>query len=159
VIRLAQPADVSSVLELIRQLARYENEPDAVQTDETALRAALFGAHPLVHAHVAEQDGVVVGAAIWFVNFSTWTGRHGIYLEDLIVDGDHRRAGHGRQLIAELARICVERAYERLEWSVLDWNEPALRFYRSIGAHALSDWTVHRVDGAELGQLGSPRTG
>jgi GNAT superfamily N-acetyltransferase len=155
-IRPAVPADVPALLDLIRQLAKYEREPNAVQADEGVLTAALFGPSPLAFAHVAEDAGAIVGAAIWFVNFSTWTGRHGIYLEDLIVDETHRRGGYGRQLIAQLARICVERGYGRLEWSVLDWNEPALQFYRAIGAQPMSDWTAHRLSGAALRELARP---
>ncbi|MGX7680607.1 N-acetyltransferase family protein [Jatrophihabitans sp. DSM 45814] len=153
-IRSAVAEDAPAILELIRELARYEREPDAVQADEASLHTALFGPAPAVYALVAEHgDGSVVGCAIWFVNFSTWTGRHGVYLEDLVVDEGHRRCGYGRQLLAELARICVERGYGRLEWSVLDWNEPALKFYASLGAEPMSAWTVHRVSGSTLTAL------
>lgn len=152
-IRSATPADVPSILRLIKQLAEYEREPDAVKTDTQQLHDALFGPAPQVFAHVAVHDGQTVGCAVWFVNFSTWTGRHGIYLEDLIVDNAHRNNGYGRQLVAELARICVARGYGRLEWSVLDWNEPALQFYRSIVAEPMSEWTVHRVSGPALEAL------
>jgi GNAT superfamily N-acetyltransferase len=153
VIREAAPADVPAILELIKELARYEREPGAVQATEDQLRDVLFGPAPLVHGLIAEHDGEPVGCALWFVNFSTWTGRHGIYLEDLIVREQHRRAGYGRQLLRELARICVERGYGRLEWSVLDWNEPALRFYRSLTAEPMSGWTVHRVSANALEAL------
>jgi GNAT superfamily N-acetyltransferase len=153
VIREAQPADVPALLDLIKELATYEREPDAVETDEPQLREVLFGAAALVHALVAEQDGAVVGCAIWFVNYSTWTGRHGIYLEDLIVSESYRQGGYGRQLVAELARICVARGYGRLEWAVLNWNEPALGFYRRIGAQPMTTWTVHRLAGANLAAL------
>jgi GNAT superfamily N-acetyltransferase len=152
-IRPARVEDLPAILELIHELARYEREPDAVQADTTSLRAALFGESPAVFALVAEHDGQVAGCAIWFVNFSTWTGRHGIYLEDLIVGESYRRSGLGRQLLAELARLTVQRGYGRLEWSVLDWNEPALEFYRSLGAQPMSDWTVHRVTGEALSEL------
>jgi GNAT superfamily N-acetyltransferase len=150
VIRPARPEDVPAILELIHELARYEREPDAVVNDETQLRESLFGADPAVFAHVAEADGAVIGIAIWFVNYSTWTGRHGIYLEDLVVSEQHRRGGHGRLLLRELARICRQRAYARLEWSVLDWNTPAWEFYRALGAEAMTGWTAHRVSADAL---------
>jgi GNAT superfamily N-acetyltransferase len=150
VIRAATAADVPAIHELIVELATYEREPDAVEASAETLRAALFGADPLVHALVAEHEGAVVGCAVWFVNFSTWTGRHGIYLEDLVVSQAFRRFGYGRGLLARLAALCVERGYRRLEWSVLDWNEPALGFYRALGAEAMTGWTVHRVSGDAL---------
>jgi GNAT superfamily N-acetyltransferase len=113
----------------------------------------LFGDHPAVFAHVAEHEGAVAGFALWFVNYSTWTGRHGIYLEDLYVSPELRGHGYGRALLAELARICVERGYGRLDWSVLDWNEPAIGFYESLGAVAMDEWTVHRMTGPALHAL------
>jgi GNAT superfamily N-acetyltransferase len=152
-IRAARIEDVSDLLELIRELARYEREPDAVQASEEQLRQVLFGGSPAVHALVAEHDGHIAGCAIWFVSFSTWTGKHGIYLEDLVVREQYRGDGYGRALLTELARICIERGYGRLEWSVLDWNEPALGFYRALGAEPMSEWTVHRVSGAALDDL------
>ena len=117
------------------------------------LRGALFAAQPAVFAHVADVDGVVVGFALWFVNFSTWLGRHGIYLEDLYVTPALRGRGLGKALLAELAAICVRRGYGRLEWWVLDWNEPAIGFYRSIGAEPMSEWTVQRLAGQPLADL------
>ena len=146
-IRPATPADVATMHRLIHALAEYEREPDAVEASEDDLRTALFGPEPRVFAHVAETaEHGVVGFALWFVTYSTWTGRHGIWLEDLFVLPEHRGGGHGRALLATLADICNERGWRRLEWNVLDWNEPALRFYRSIGARALDDWTVHRLE-------------
>jgi GNAT superfamily N-acetyltransferase len=106
-----------------------------------------------VFAHVAEHDGEVVGFALWFLNFSTWAGKHGIYLEDLYVRPDMRRFGLGRALLAELARICVERGYPRLEWWVLDWNQPARAFYAALGAAEMDEWTVHRLTGPALRAL------
>ncbi|WP_101788535.1 GNAT family N-acetyltransferase [Nonomuraea indica] len=159
-IRPATPADVPAILQLIRDLATYEKSAHEVRADEAQLRAALFGPEPAVFAHVAvdtlegdtlegdtlEGDtGEVVGFALWFLNFSTWRGTHGIYLEDLYVRPDRRGGGHGRALLAELACICVERGYQRLEWSVLDWNEPAIGFYRAVGAAPMSEWTVFRL--------------
>jgi GNAT superfamily N-acetyltransferase len=161
VIRDALPADVPVLLELIRELARYEREPDAVQTDERRLHEALFGPDPQVWAltavetspAAAEATEVVVGCAIWFVNYSTWTGRHGIYLEDLVVRESARGGGHGRGLLARLAAICLERDYPRLDWAVLDWNEPAWGFYRALGAEPMTEWTGHRVSGDALAAL------
>lgn len=152
-VRPAAVADIPAILALIHELATFEREPDAVEATEDALREALFGAHPQVFAHVAEQDGAVVGAAIWFVNFSTWTGRHGIYLEDLIVSEKVRGGGHGRALIRELARICLERGYRRLDWSVLDWNVEGQRFYRSMDAVPMDEWTGWRLSGSALESL------
>jgi ribosomal protein S18 acetylase RimI-like enzyme len=157
-IRYAKPQDVPAILELIHELARYENEPEAVLTSDSLLRETLFGVQPQVFALVAEDNvaqdaAVVVATAIWFVNYSTWTGRHGIYLEDLIVTSAHRGGGHGVALMSELARICVQRDYARLDWTVLDWNSPALGFYQRLGAKPLSDWTAHRVSGAALADL------
>jgi len=153
-IREARPDDVPRLLELIQALAEYEREPDAVETTEESLRTALFGDDPKVFAHVAEQDGRVIGMAIWFVTFSTWTGVHGIWLEDLFVDPSARGGGHGRALLATLAEECVKRGYRRLDWSVLDWNAPSIAFYRSLGAEPMDDWTTFRLTGEPLSALG-----
>lgn len=153
VIRQAAEADVPRILELITELAVYERAADQVSATEDGLRAALFAPAPAVFAHVAEAAGEVVGFALWFLNFSTWLGQHGIYLEDLYVTPAMRGRGVGKALLAELAAICVRRGYGRLEWWVLDWNEPAIGFYRSIGALPMSEWTVQRLTGAELSQL------
>jgi GNAT superfamily N-acetyltransferase len=144
VIRYATPADVPAILTLIRELATYEREPDAVEATEESLRAALFGDAPAAFCHVAEEDGEVVGFALWFRNFSTWLGRHGIYLEDLYVRPSHRGHGLGRALLETLTAIAAERGYGRVEWAVLDWNEPAQAFYRSLGAAPMDEWTVWR---------------
>jgi GNAT superfamily N-acetyltransferase len=152
-IRPARPADVAELRRLVCQLAEYERSADQVLITEDDLRRSLFGGQPAVFAHVAEHEGAVAGFALWFVNYSTWTGRHGIYLEDLYVSPELRGHGYGRALLAELARICVERGYGRLEWSVLDWNEPAIGFYKSLGAVAMDRWTVHRMTGPALGAL------
>jgi GNAT superfamily N-acetyltransferase len=157
VIRPASPADVPTIYELIRDLAAYERSLPEVTGTEDQLRESLFGAAPAVFAHVAEHEGTVVGFALWFLNYSTWLCTHGIYLEDLYVRPDMRGQGYGRQLLAELAALCVERGYGRLEWWVLDWNEPALGFYRSLGAEPMSDWTVHRVTGPALANLAASR--
>ena len=152
-IRPATPGDVPRILELIRELADYERALDEVTATTDGVRAALFAAEPAVFAHVADVDGVVVGFALWFVNFSTWLGLHGIYLEDLYVTPAMRGRGLGKALLAELAAICVRRGYGRLEWWVLDWNEAAIGFYRSIGADPMSEWTVQRLSGQALADL------
>jgi GNAT superfamily N-acetyltransferase len=128
-----------------------------VELTPERLHAALFGPSPAAFCHVAEADGQVVGMALWFVNFSTWLGVHGIYLEDLYVRPTHRRAGLGRALLETLARVAVDRGYGRLEWAVLDWNEPAIAFYQSIDAVAQDEWTVHRVSGRALRALAESR--
>ena len=140
---------------MIGELAEYEREPNAVVATEAMLHEALFGDSPAVFGLIAEDEGVTVGFALWFLNFSTWLGRHGIYLEDLYVRPEHRGSGHGKGLLAELARICVERGYGRFEWWVLDWNAPAIEFYRSIGAEPMYQWTVQRVTGNALTALAS----
>jgi GNAT superfamily N-acetyltransferase len=153
VIRPARPGDVPAIHRLIRELAEYERSLDQVAITEEDLRRSLFAPQPLVFALVAEHEAAVAGFALWFLNFSTWTGRHGIYLEDLYVTPQRRRHGYGRALLAELAGICVDRGYGRLEWSVLDWNEPAIGFYRSLGAVAMDEWTVNRLEGPALAGL------
>ncbi|GAA0403603.1 GNAT family N-acetyltransferase [Streptomyces luteireticuli] len=155
-IRAATPADVPALRAMIRELAAYERAVEEARATEEQLREALFGAHPAVFALIAESDenaGEPAGFALWFRNFSTWTGTHGIYLEDLYVRPGARGGGHGRALLAELARICVERGYQRFEWSVLDWNEPSIRFYKSLGAEAMDGWTGQRLSGESLHAL------
>jgi GNAT superfamily N-acetyltransferase len=156
-IRRARPADVPAIYELIRDLAAYERSLPEVTGTEEQLRRSLFGTEVAVFAHVAEHDGKVVGFALWFLNYSTWLCTHGLYLEDLYVRPDMRGRGYGRQLLAELAALCLERGYGRLEWWVLDWNEPALGFYRSLGAEPMSDWTVHRLTGRALADVAASR--
>lgn len=157
VVRPARPADVPAIHALIRQLADYEQALDEVTSTPADLEAALFQPSPAVFAHVAELAGEVAGCAIWFVNYSTWTGRHGIYLEDIFVTPGLRRAGVGAALLAELAAICLERGYQRLDWAVLDWNEPAQAFYRALGAVPQDDWTLNRVSGEALKALAARR--
>ncbi|HEX3899219.1 MAG TPA: GNAT family N-acetyltransferase [Mycobacteriales bacterium] len=144
-VRTAREADVPVVVSLIRELAEYEREPDAVEATEDDLRDALFGPSPAAFCHVAEHDGEVVGFALWFLNFSTWKGRHGIYLEDLFVRPAARGTGLGKALLLNLIEIAKERGYGQVEWSVLDWNTPAQDFYRAIGASPMDDWTTWRV--------------
>ncbi|MCZ7416607.1 MULTISPECIES: GNAT family N-acetyltransferase [unclassified Streptomyces] len=153
-IRDATSGDVPVILDMIRELAAYERAAEQARVTERQLRDALFGPHPAVFALIAQDGaGSPVGFALWFRNFSTWTGTHGVYLEDLYVRPEARGAGHGKALLAELARICVERGYERFEWWVLDWNEPSIGFYRSLGAEAMDEWTVFRMSGEPLRAL------
>jgi GNAT superfamily N-acetyltransferase len=152
-IRAARPADVPAIQRLIRELADYERSLAEVTATEHDLHDSLFAAQPAVFAHVAEHEGEVAGFALWFVNYSTWLGRHGIYLEDLYVTPQQRGRGLGKALLAELAAICVQRGYGRLEWWVLDWNAPAIGFYRSIGAVGMDEWTVQRLAGPALHAL------
>ena len=159
VLRAARPGDEPGILARIVDLAVYEREPDAVANTVPALTDALFGPDPRVFAHVVERDGEILGIAIWFLTYSTWTGRHGIWLEDLYVHEEHRGSGYGKALIASLAQVCVERDYSRLEWTVLDWNAPSIAFYRAIGAEPMSEWTTQRLTGDALAALGTPAQG
>jgi GNAT superfamily N-acetyltransferase len=156
-IRPAAPADVPTIAALIRDLAEYEREPDAAQATEEQLHGALFGPNPAVFALMAADDvtGESVGFALYFLNFSTWKGTHGIYLEDLFVRPEARGGGHGRALLRELARIAVERGYSRVEWSVLDWNEPSIGFYKALGAIPMDEWTTMRLTGDALREFGT----
>ncbi len=151
-IRPARPDDVPVILRLVRELAEYEKALDEVEMTPEQLAAALFPGEgaPATFAHVAEVDGEVVGTALWFLSFSTWTGTHGIWLEDLYVSPAHRGLGLGQELLRTLAGVCVERGYQRLEWWVLDWNAPSIGFYESIGALAQDEWTRFRLDGPAL---------
>jgi GNAT superfamily N-acetyltransferase len=152
-VRRAKPADVPEILRMIRALATYEREAHAVEATEDSLRAILFGDDPKVFAHIAEIDGRPVGIAVWFLNFSTWTGRHGIYLEDLFVDPDVRRAGVARALFVALAREAKANGCARIDWAVLDWNELGMDFYRRIGGRRSEGWQPWRLDGEALERL------
>ncbi len=152
-LRDARRGDESGILSRIQALAEYEHEPDAVENTVEALTEALFGPDSKTFALVVEREGEVVGIALWFITYSTWTGRHGIWLEDLFVDDDQRGRGYGKALLAALAAICVERGYPRLEWTVLDWNAPSVAFYRSVGAAPQDQWTTQRLVGAPLAAL------
>lgn len=159
-IRPARPDDVPEILAMVRELAEYERAPHEVQATGQHLREALFGATPAVYCHVAEHrpggpDTAVqlAGFALWFLNFSTWLGRHGIYLEDLYVRPPFRGHGYGRALLATLAGVCAERGYGRLEWWVLGWNRPARDFYESLGAVAMDEWIPYRAHGRALDDL------
>jgi GNAT superfamily N-acetyltransferase len=153
VIRPAEPSDAAALLRLIKELAAYEREPDAVEATEASLAEVLFCPAPLVHALVAEAGGRVVGMAIWFLSFSTWTGRHSLFLEDLFVEPGQRGTGLGRELMRALATTAVEHGCARMDWSVLDWNEPSIGFYRSLGARPMDEWTGWRIDGDGLAKL------
>lgn len=153
--RRVRESDVEAVVGLVFELADYERAAERCHLTPESLRAALFGPSPALFGHVAEADGQVVGCALWFLNFSTWEGRHGIYLEDLYVQPGLRGRGLGTALLAALAEVCVERGYRRLEWSVLNWNEPSIGFYRSIGATAMDEWTTYRLTGPALATLAS----
>jgi GNAT superfamily N-acetyltransferase len=152
-VRPVEIVDVAAVVQLVHDLADYEQAADACQLTVSQLHAALFNDQPALFGHVALDQGDVVGCALWFLNFSTWRGVPGIYLEDLYVQPAHRGKGLGRALLVELARHCVGRGYARLEWAVLDWNEPSIRFYRSLGATAQDDWSIFRIDGESLTAL------
>jgi GNAT superfamily N-acetyltransferase len=161
-IRPAGAADIPAIHQMIVDLATYERSGHEVSATEDDLRAALLAGPaepggpdgpPALFAHVAEEDGQAVGFALWFLSYSTWLGRHGIHLEDLYVKPERRGHGHGRALLTELARICVERGYGRLEWSVLDWNTPARRFYESLDAVTVDEWVIYRLTGPALQAL------
>ncbi|WP_295952969.1 GNAT family N-acetyltransferase [uncultured Xanthomonas sp.] len=149
-IRPAVADDAALILRLIRDLARYERAEDAVQTDEAGLRATLFGADAPAQALICEADGQPIGYAVYFYNYSTWLGRNGLYLEDLYVDPAHRGVGAGKALLQHLARQAVAEGCGRFEWSVLDWNQPAIDFYEAVGARAQDEWTVYRLQGEAL---------
>ena len=167
-IRPATPADIPDILRLVHDLAVYEKEPDAVEATEEDFAAALFpkgrrpegrgasdeGGGATAFCHVAEagegKDRRVVGIALWYLTFSTWTGRSGIHLEDLFVEPRHRGSGLGKALLTTLAEECRERGYRRLEWSVLRWNAPSIAFYESLGAQPQTEWETYRLDGAGL---------
>lgn len=152
-IRFATPDDVPAILALVRELAAYEREPDAVLATEADLHSALFADDPAACCHVAVVDNEVVGFALWYRTFSTWQGKPGLWLEDLYVRPEARGTGLGKALLVVLARTAVERGWTRFEWWVLDWNAPAQDFYRSVGARPEDGWTVWRVDGDALSAL------
>lgn len=153
IVRDARREDVADLLRLIRDLARYEKAEDQVKADVPQLAATLFGEGATAHAMVAEQDGLIVGLAIYFFNYSTWQGRNGLYLEDLFVEPEQRGAGIGKALLARLAALAVDRDCGRFEWSVLDWNTPAIDFYESLGARPQSEWLRYRLEGDALRAL------
>lgn len=154
-IRRAQPADMPLIFGLVRELADYEKLGGEVTATRADLAAALFCEAPKVFCEIAERDGEAAGLAIWFYSFSTFRGRHGIWLEDLFVRPRFRRNKIGMALIKSLARRCREENLARLEWSVLDWNEPSILFYKKMGARLMNDWTNARIDGEALQSLGA----
>lgn len=165
-IRPATVDDIPEIHAMIRELAEYERALEHARATEDQLRHALFDENPAVFALIAESGpvdgggtpGEAVGFALWFRNFSTWTGTHGIYLEDLYVRPHARGSGHGKALLTALAAICGERGYQRLEWSVLDWNESSINFYKSLGAEQQHEWQTFRLSGAPLSELATTRS-
>ena len=153
-IRPAQRQEVGIVLQLIHDLAVYEKAPNEVEATEKELLETIFTSDPKVFCDLVEVDGEIAGMAIWFLNYSTWQGKHGIYLEDLFIKPEYRGRGYGKALLKHLAKICDEKGYGRFQWWVLDWNSPAIEFYRSLGAVAMDEWTVYRVSGQALKELG-----
>ncbi|MGW4489887.1 N-acetyltransferase family protein [Amycolatopsis sp. NPDC004368] len=151
-VRRIRPEDVDAVVELVYALAEFERMPEECHLEAPQLHKALFGPVPALFGHVAEVDGRVAGFALWFLSFSTWRGVHGIYLEDLYVREELRGSGLGKALLAALAAECVEQGYERLEWAVLNWN-PAVGFYRALGALPQDEWTTYRLTDAPLKAL------
>jgi GNAT superfamily N-acetyltransferase len=154
VVRPAQIEDTATIAQLVRELAEYERLSHQVVLKEADLREQLFGPTPRAEVLIAEDDGVVAGFALYFSNFSTFLCRPGLYLEDLFVRPRYRHKGHGKALLRELARIAVQRACGRLEWAVLDWNKPAIDFYRGLGAVPMEEWMIFRLTGEALHQLG-----
>ncbi|OSC22729.1 GNAT family N-acetyltransferase [Mycobacterium vulneris] len=152
-IRRAAPRDAAAITEMIYALAEFEHAVDQCTVAETQISAALFGEAPTVYGHVAEVDGEIAAMALWFVNFSTWDGVAGIYLEDLFVRPEFRRRGLARALLAALASECLQRGYTRLSWAVLNWNADAITLYDSIGGEPQNEWTTYRLSGAPLAGL------
>ena len=154
-IRPARRDEVGIVLQLIHDLAVYEKAPNEVEATEKELLETIFSNDPKVFCDLVEVDGEIAGMAIWFLNYSTWQGKHGIYLEDLFIKPEYRGRGYGKALLRHLAKICDDKGYGRFQWWVLDWNSPAIEFYRSLGAVAMDEWTVYRVSGQALNELGN----
>ncbi len=155
-LRPAVEVDLDTIIELIHALAEYEREPESVRLDRETLRSHLFGAHPYAEVLLAETtEGQSAGFALFFHNFSTWEGKPGIHLEDLFVRPEFRGHGFGKALLVELSRLAVQRGCARLEWAVLDWNEPSIQFYKALGAVPLDEWTTYRVSGDALAKLAS----
>ncbi len=149
----AIPEDITIIIRFIRELAEYENAIDLVHATEDDLSKALFGAAPRVWADICRRDGGAIGFVLYFFNFSTWTGRHGLFLEDLYVSPQHRGCGAGKALLSHLAQVALQHDCARFEWNVLDWNKPAIDFYESLGAEPQSEWVGYRLTGAALTAL------
>ena len=154
-IRPAKREEVGEVLQLIQDLATYEKAPEQVEASKNDLLNTIFAKDPRVFCDLVEVDGQIAGMAIWFLNYSTWQAKHGIYLEDLYIKPEFRSRGYGKALLKHLAQICDKEGYGRLQWWVLDWNSPAIEFYRSFGAEAMDEWTVYRTSGQALKDLGN----
>jgi GNAT superfamily N-acetyltransferase len=154
-IRPAKIQEVGEVLQLIQDLAIYEKAPEQVEASKEDLLNTIFASDPRVFCDLVEVDGQIAGMAIWFLNYSTWQAKHGIYLEDLFIKPEYRGRGYGKALLKHLAKICDEKGYGRLQWWVLDWNSPAIEFYKSLGAEAMDEWTVYRTSGKALKDLGN----
>ena len=154
-IRPAKREEVGEVLQLIQDLATYEKAPDQVEASRDDLLNTIFAKEPRVFCDLVEVDGQIAGMAIWFLNYSTWQAKHGIYLEDLYIKPEFRAKGYGKALLKHLAQICDKQGYGRLQWWVLDWNSPAIEFYRSFGAEAMDEWTVYRTSSQALKDLGN----
>ena len=154
-IRPAKREEVGEVLQLIQDLATYEKAPDQVEASKDDLLNTIFTKEPRVFCDLVEVDGQIAGMAIWFLNYSTWQAKHGIYLEDLYIKPEFRARGYGKALLKHLAQICDREGYGRLQWWVLDWNSPAIEFYKSFGAEAMDEWTVYRTSGQALKDLGN----
>ncbi len=160
IIRRAEPGDEAELTAMIHELAEFERASNDCTVTEKQMRTALFGDTPTVYGHIAQEDGMAAGGALWFKNFSTWDGVAGIYLEDLFVRPQYRRRGLARALLATLARECVDNGYTRLSWAVLDWNVNAIALYDGVGGRQQNDWITYRVSGQELSELaGKPEPG
>ena len=157
-VRQAQPQDAQLILDLVMALAAYEKAPEEVVATLADIESNFFSDNPQVFCDFVEIDGQVVSFVVWFLNYSTWTGTHGIYIEDLFVMPEHRGKGYGKALLAHLAKLCIDRGYHRLQWWVLNWNEPSIEFYKSLGAKPMDEWTVMRVDDASLVALATQST-
>ena len=154
-IRLAKPADIDDIHRLIYELAVYEKAPEQMVATVDQINQSLFKDNPDAFCHIAEVDGQIVGIALWFLNYSTWLGKPGIYLEDLFVQSEYRGHGIGKGFMKTLAQLCTERGYERFQWWVLDWNKPSIEFYKSLGAVPMDEWTVFRLSGDALKKFAS----
>jgi GNAT superfamily N-acetyltransferase len=152
-LRRARPGEAPLVLTLVRELAAYEKLSHEVEATEADIDVALFGDNPLLFCEIAEWENEPVGFTVWFLNFSTFSGRPGLYLEDLFVRPAHRGKGIGKALLAHLAKACVANGWSRLQWAVLDWNTPSIEFYKSLGAAMMDEWTVCRLSGEALATL------
>lgn len=158
-IRSARREDANEIVALIYELALYEKAPEEAKATREDILSTFFCDQPKVFCEIAEVDGEIAGCAIWFLNYSTWQGKHGIYLEDLFIRPQFRGHGYGKALLQHLATICEDKGYGRFQWWVLDWNSPAIEFYKSLGAVAMDEWTVYRVSGDALTELaGNSRT-